>query len=114
MKKVFTVSILGCGSRGVFTYGRCIKENIPDCFKIVSLCDNNEEKLKLAQADFGVSEKDCFLDANEFLKEKRSALAIENDCAVVFENGEIVRTVSTGGKAFAIECKDGALVKTEL
>ena len=72
MKKVFTVSILGCGSRGVFTYGRCMKENIPDCFKIVSLCDNNEEKLKLAQADFGVSEKDCFLDTNEFFKEKRS------------------------------------------
>ena len=48
------------------------------------------------------------------LREKRSALAIENDCAVVFENGEIVRTVSTGGKAFTIECKDGALVKTEL
>lgn len=48
------------------------------------------------------------------LREKRSALAIENDCAVVFENGEIVRTVSTGGKAFTIECKDGALVRTEL
>jgi predicted dehydrogenase len=72
MKKVFTVSILGCGSRGVDTYGRCMKENASDCFKIVSLCDNNAQKLKLAQVDFGVDEKNCFLNAEEFFKEKRS------------------------------------------
>ena len=47
-------------------------ENTSDCFKIVSLCDNDEEKLKLAQEELGVSEKDSFLDANEFFKEKRS------------------------------------------
>ncbi len=44
MKKIFTVSIIGCGSRGRFTYGKCMMENAKDCFKIVSACDNDAEK----------------------------------------------------------------------
>ena len=72
MKKIFTVSIIGCGSRGRFTYGRCMVENAQDCFKIVSLCDNNVEKLKLAQTDLGVEDQNAFLDEKEFFKEKRS------------------------------------------
>ena len=72
MKKVFTVSILGFGSRGHYTYGRCMTENCGDCFQVVSVCDINEERLQLAQKELGVPAENCFLDADEFLKEKRS------------------------------------------
>ena len=72
MKKVFTVSILGCGSRGHYTYGKCMSDNFGDRFKIVSVCDIDEEKIALAQKDWGIPTENCFLDAEEFLKEKRS------------------------------------------
>ena len=72
MDKVFTVSILGCGSRGHYTYGRCMAEYFADKFKIVSVCDINQEQIDLAQKDWGIPDENCFLDENEFLKEKRS------------------------------------------
>lgn len=72
MSKIFTVSILGCGSRGHYTYGKCMSEKFGDKFSILSVCDNDPEKLRLAQEDWGISEKNCFLDSDEFLKEKRS------------------------------------------
>ena len=71
MSKVFTVSILGCGSRGHYTYGKAMI-NMPDKFKIVSVCDIDQAKIDLAIKDFGIAEENCFLDADEFLKEKRS------------------------------------------
>lgn len=71
MSKVFTVSILGCGSRGHYTYGKSMF-NMPDKFKIVSICDIDQAKIDLAIQDFGVAKENCFLDADEFLKEKRS------------------------------------------
>lgn len=46
MSKIFTVSILGCGSRGHYTYGKCMSENFGDKFKIVSVCDNDPEKIR--------------------------------------------------------------------
>lgn len=72
MSKIFTVSILGCGSRGHYTYGKCMSENFGDKFRIVSVCDNDPEKIRLAQEAWELSEADCFLDSDEFLKEKRS------------------------------------------
>ena len=72
MEKVFTVSILGCGSRGHYTYGRCMVENFPDKFKIACVCDNDQTKIDMAKAAWGVKDEDCFLDWEEFLKEKRS------------------------------------------
>ena len=72
MSKVFTVSILGCGSRGHYTYGKCMTENFGDKFKIVAVCDNEQEKIDLAQKDWGIPDEACFLDADEFLKEKRA------------------------------------------
>jgi predicted dehydrogenase len=72
MGQVFTVSILGCGSRGHYTYGTCMTENFGDKFKIVSVCDIDQAKIDLAQKDWGIPDENCFLDADEFLKEKRS------------------------------------------
>ena len=42
------------------------------------------------------------------------AVAIEDDCAVIFENGEIVGTVSSGGRAYRVIYGDGKLIKEEL
>ena len=53
MDKVFTVSILGCGSRGHYTYGRCMSEYFPEKFEIVSVCDNEQKKLDMAQSAWG-------------------------------------------------------------
>lgn len=71
MNKVFTVSILGCGSRGHYTYGKCMYE-FKDKFQLACVCDNDPAKIDLAQKAWGIPAERCFLDAEEFLKEKRS------------------------------------------
>ena len=72
MDKKFTVSILGCGSRGHYTYGRCMTENFGDKFEIACVCDIDPVKIDLAQKAWGIPNEACYLDADEFLKEKRS------------------------------------------
>ncbi len=42
------------------------------------------------------------------------AYAIEDDAALVIEDGEVVGSLSSGGKAWLLEGKDGALTKTEI
>lgn len=67
----FTLSIIGCGSRGCDTYGSiafCQK----DKFDIVSLCDVNAKKLEKYGVIFNVPESMRFTDEDEFFKEKRS------------------------------------------
>ena len=71
MSKVFTVSILGCGSRGLYTYGGAMFPQ-KDKFQIVSICDISPKKVELAKNAFALTDEQCFLDADEFLKEKRS------------------------------------------
>ena len=71
MSKVFTVSILGCGSRGLYTYGGAMFPQ-KDKFQIVSICDISPKKVELAKNAFSLTDEQCFLDADEFLKEKRS------------------------------------------
>ena len=72
MDKVFTVSIIGCGSRGHFTYGKCMMVNYKGKFEIASVCDTDEGKLNWAKEDWNLPDEACFLDENEFFKEKRS------------------------------------------
>lgn len=43
-----------------------------------------------------------------------SALGIEDNCAIVIENGEIVGSISSGGKAWRIKTKDGKIEKEEI
>ena len=64
---MITVSILGCGSRGAFTYGRYMNK-LKDKYKIVSLCDKKQTKLDIYAGEFSVDKQDCFLDENEFFK----------------------------------------------
>ena len=42
------------------------------------------------------------------------AYGLEDDSALVIENGEIVGSISSGGKAWEITCNDGKLEKTEV
>lgn len=71
MSKIVTVSIIGVGARGGEAYGRYIYKS-KDKFRIVSLCDVNEERLEKYGETFGVSEKDRFTDEEEFFTKKRS------------------------------------------
>ena len=58
--KVFTVSILGCGSRGHYAYGRCMKEHFSDKFEIVTVCDIDPVKIQLAKAERYHRQINCF------------------------------------------------------
>ena len=73
--KIITVSIIGVGARGGNAYGVYINE-LKDKFKIVSLCDISEVKLKKFGDRFGVSEENRFTSEEEFFKEKRSDVLI--------------------------------------
>ena len=70
MGKIFSVAIIGCGSRGRGAYGKCM-HNLKDKFKIVSLCDVNQRMLQIAREAFEVDEQNCFLDENKFFESKR-------------------------------------------
>ncbi len=76
MKKVFTVSILGAGSRGAEAYGRIMMSQ-KDKYKIVSICDVSKVKVDKYQKFFNLDKNNCFTDENEFFKERRS------DCLVL-------------------------------
>ena len=82
MDRIFTVAIIGCGSRGAEAYGREMFEQ-KDKWKIVSVCDTNPVKTAKYGEIFAVSEENRFCDEFEFFKEKRAdALIIatkEND-----------------------------------
>ena len=71
MRKIFTVSIIGCGSRGVDAYGKCLFE-MQDKFKILSICDVNPRKIEIAKEKWGIPVEQCFYSEEEFFKEKRS------------------------------------------
>ena len=94
MNKIFTVGILGVGARGGAVYGRLIK-NFPEQFKIVTLCDIREERLKAFGEEFNVPETNRFTDEKEFFKEKRADLLViatqdadhVRNCLQAFEKG---------------------------
>ena len=71
MSKIFTISILGCGSRGQEAYGKNFYM-LPDKFKITALCDVNPRQIEIAKKAWGIAEENCFYSEEEFLKEKRS------------------------------------------
>jgi dipeptidase E len=61
---------------------------------------------------FNEREKDFILSMKNH--NLASAFAVENDCAIVFKNGEYFKSISSGGKAYVLENKDGEIVKTEI
>lgn len=75
MGRLFTVSIIGCGSRGASVYGTRMFPK-KDQFKIVSLCDVYEGALERFSKEWGIDKSLCFTDENEFFKEKRSDILV--------------------------------------
>ena len=61
MKKQFTVAIIGVGGRGGYAYGTWLHQ-LPEKFKILSLCDISQEKLDFFGEKFGVDKEKLFLD----------------------------------------------------
>ena len=70
MSEIFSVAIIGCGSRGQNVYGKYMFE-CKDKFKIVSLCDTNAKVLEMARQRFNVDAEKYFTDSDEFFAEKR-------------------------------------------
>lgn len=48
------------------------------------------------------------------LSQRAFAYAIEDNCALHFADGTLRRVLSTGGKAYTLDAREGTLVKTEL
>ena len=71
MNKVFTVSIIGCGSRGCDAYGKLFHEQ-KERFQIVSLCELREERLARFGREYEVSQENLFTDENLFFQKRRS------------------------------------------
>ena len=69
--KIITISIIGVGARGAEAYGRYIHQS-KDRFKITSLCEPNEYRLKKYGDIFEIAKEDRFTDEEEFFKKKRS------------------------------------------
>lgn len=69
--KIFSVAILGCGNRGVNTYGEYMFAE-KDKFEITALCDIKKELLDKGRKKFCVPEENCFTDENEFFLKKRA------------------------------------------
>ena len=72
--KVFTVAILGSGSRGLDTYANFMTQT--KHFVIQAACDPRQVRLDLAHSKYGVSKDNCFLDEKEFLKQKRADVLV--------------------------------------
>jgi len=72
--RVLSVAILGCGSRGADSYGLYLKND--KHFNIVSLCDIRKIKVDRFSKEFNVNPNNCFVDENDFFKEKRADVII--------------------------------------
>lgn len=70
MQKRFQVAILGCGTRGAMFTGGFFHQT--EKFEVVALCDWNKAQLEKTHRLFPLGETVDFLDADEFLKEKRA------------------------------------------
>ncbi len=75
MGKIYTVAILGCGSRGAFAYGEAMQE-WTDKYKIVALCDIDEGQLSRAAEKFGVAEEKRFATEEAFFAEKHADVLV--------------------------------------
>ena len=81
-EKVFTVAVLGGGSRGLDTYANFMTKS--GHFKVVAVCDVRQVRLDFAMKNFGIAKENCFLDEQEFLIEKRAdVLVIATPCSSV-------------------------------
>lgn len=74
-KNLYTVAIIGVGSRGGNAYGRKINA-LPEQFNIVALCDIKQERLDMFGPEFGVDEADRFLTEEKFFEKRRADILL--------------------------------------
>lgn len=74
-KDIITISIIGVGARGAEAYGRYIY-SLKDKFKIVSLCDPNEYRLKKYGDAYEIPAEERFTDEEAFFAKKRSDILL--------------------------------------
>lgn len=75
MDRVFTVAIIGCGSRGCGAYGGNMMR-LKDMYKIVALCDKNPQMLEIAKKKLQVSAENAFLSEDKFFEKKRADILV--------------------------------------
>lgn len=97
MRKIYTVAIVGVGSRGADAYGTLIND-LKDRFDIVSLCDPKQERLDRFGKIFGVAPENRFADENEFFKVKRADVII----IATLDNDHVRQTVKALGLGYDI------------
>ena len=74
MNKIFTVAVIGCGNRG-HNYGELMTQ-MPDKYKVVSVCDIDKVVRDGAQAEWGILPENLFKDEKEFLSKKRADVLV--------------------------------------
>ena len=72
---MFTVSCIGTGPRGIIYMKEMVKMG-QDKFKIISLCDKNIERLKMAQNIFNIPDENCYLNEDDFFKNNKADVCI--------------------------------------
>ncbi len=70
MGKIYTSAIIGCGSRG-WVFGTNMA-NLPNKFKVVSVCDIDKTARENSKKEWNISEENLFDDEKEFFKKKRA------------------------------------------
>ena len=75
MGKIYSVAIIGCGSRGQNVYGKYMFQS-KDKFNIVSVCDVNASALELAAKRFNIRPENVFASSEEFFAEKRADVLV--------------------------------------
>lgn len=74
MSKIYTVAVIGCGSRG-WVYGTEMY-NKPDKYKMVAICDVNKVRRDNAQKKWNIADENVFDNEIDFFKEKRADVLI--------------------------------------
>ncbi len=96
-RKIYSVAIIGVGSRGADVYGSLINK-LNDSFRIVSLCDKKTERLERFGEIFGVEKENRFTDDNEFFAKKRADVII----IATLDNDHVRHTLKALGLGYDI------------
>lgn len=74
MEKKFKVSCIGLGHRGFCYLERMAEQS--EHYEIIAVCDLIKERVSQAQEQFNLKDENCFLDEENFFKEKRGDVLI--------------------------------------
>lgn len=70
MEKKFKVSCIGLGHRGFCYLERMAEQS--EHYEIIAVCDLIKERVSQAQEQFNLKDENCFLDEENFFKEKEA------------------------------------------